>query len=80
VRPIAWPVHVKYVVRMESRESTKGGPTEIRKRQEADHVPPERTTIVLDPGEADRFLAALDDPASFEAGLAALTERPSVIE
>lgn len=27
-----------------------------------------------------RFLSALDDPASFEAGLGALTERPSVLD
>ena len=74
------PVYVQYIVCMESRESAKGRPAEIRKCQETDHVPPERTTIVLDPKEADRFLAALDDPASFEAGLGALTERPSVIE
>jgi uncharacterized protein (DUF1778 family) len=39
----------------------------------------ERTSIVLNPDEASRFLAALDDPASFEAGLGALTERPSVL-
>lgn len=64
---------------MEAREDAKGSPAEIQKCQEADHVLPERTTIVLDPGEADRFLAALDDPAPFEAGLGALTERPSVI-
>jgi uncharacterized protein (DUF1778 family) len=48
-------------------------------RREAEQVLAERTSIVLNPEEADRFLAALDDPASFETGLGALTERPSVL-
>ena len=48
-------------------------------RREAEQVLAERTSIVLNPDEASRFLAALDDPASFEAGLGALTERPSVL-
>ncbi|HEU5143212.1 MAG TPA: hypothetical protein VFU04_08655 [Solirubrobacterales bacterium] len=39
----------------------------------------ERTSIALNSEEADRFLAALDDPSPFEAGLGALTERPSVL-
>lgn len=64
---------------MTPKGNAKGDPAEILKCQEADDAPIERTTIVLDPREADRFLAALDDPASFEAGLAALTARPSVI-
>ncbi len=46
---------------------------------EAEQVLAERTSIVLDSEEAVRFLAALDDPASFEPGLSALTERPSVL-
>jgi uncharacterized protein (DUF1778 family) len=49
-------------------------------RREAEQVLAERTSIVLSAEEADRFLAALDDPASFEAGLGALTERPSVLD
>lgn len=48
-------------------------------RREAEQVLAERMSIVLDPEEASRFLAALDDPSSFEAGLGALTERPSVL-
>jgi uncharacterized protein (DUF1778 family) len=49
-------------------------------RREAEQVLAERASIVLDPEEADRFLAALEDPASFEADLAALTARPSVLD
>ena len=48
-------------------------------RREAEQVLAEHTSIALDPDEAGRFLSALDDPASFEAGLRALTERPSVL-
>lgn len=48
-------------------------------RREAEQVLAEQTSILLDPDESGRFLAALDDPASFEAGLSALTERPSVL-
>jgi uncharacterized protein (DUF1778 family) len=48
-------------------------------RREAEQVLAERTDIALNPDEAGRFLAALDDPASFEAGLGALTEHPSVL-
>lgn len=48
-------------------------------RREAEQVLAERTSITLNPEEATRFLAALDDPSSFEAGLGALTERPSVL-
>jgi uncharacterized protein (DUF1778 family) len=48
-------------------------------RREAEQVLAERTTIALNPEEANRFLAALDDPSSFEAGLGALTEHPSVL-
>lgn len=48
-------------------------------RREAEEVLAERTSIALNPQEATRFLAALDDPASFEAGLGALTKRPSVL-
>jgi uncharacterized protein (DUF1778 family) len=48
-------------------------------RREAEHVLAERTSVVLNPEEAGRFLAALDDSSSFEAGLGALTERPSAL-
>ena len=48
-------------------------------RREAEQVLAERTSIVLNPDEASRFLAALDDPSSFQVGLGALTERPSVL-
>lgn len=48
-------------------------------RREAEQVLAERTSVVLDSEEAGRFLAALDGPESFEAGLGALTERPSVL-
>jgi hypothetical protein len=37
-------------------------------------------SITLTPREASRFLAALDDPSSFEDGLSTLIERPSVLE
>jgi hypothetical protein len=70
----------QYIVCVNPRGSAKGDPAEIVECRDADYAPIERTTIVLDPGDANRFLAALDDPASFDAGLAALTERPSVIE
>ena len=49
-------------------------------RREAEQVLAERTNIVLNPEEASRFLAALDDPSSFEAGLGRLTDRPSVLD
>jgi uncharacterized protein (DUF1778 family) len=49
-------------------------------RREAEQVLAERTSIVLNPDEAGRFLAALDDPSSFETGLGALTERSSVLD
>lgn len=49
-------------------------------RREAEQVLAERSSLALSPDEAVRFLAALDDPASFEAGLGALTERPSVLD
>lgn len=48
-------------------------------RREAEHVLAEQTSIVLNAEEASRFLAALDDPASFEGGLGALIEHPSVL-
>ncbi len=48
-------------------------------RREAEQVLAERTNIVLNPEEASRFLVALDDPSSFEAGLGRLTDRPSVL-
>jgi uncharacterized protein (DUF1778 family) len=48
-------------------------------RREAEQVMAESTVISLDKAEAQRFLAALDDPASFEAGLGALIEHPSVL-
>ena len=48
-------------------------------RREAEQALAERTSIVLDSEEAARFLAALDDPDSFEPGLSALIEHPSVI-
>jgi uncharacterized protein (DUF1778 family) len=49
-------------------------------RREAEQVMAKSTTISLDQAEAERFLTALDDPASFEAGLGALIERPSVLD
>jgi uncharacterized protein (DUF1778 family) len=48
-------------------------------RREAEQVLAERTSIALGAEEANRFLAALDDPSPFEAGLSALTKRPSVL-
>lgn len=48
-------------------------------RREAEQVLAERTSIVLNPEEASRFLVALDDPSSFEVGLDRLTDRPSVL-
>jgi hypothetical protein len=78
-RPLAL-LGVQYIVGMEPRGIAKGHSTEIVECRDADHVPIKCTTTILDPGEANRFLAALDDAASFDAGLAALTERPSVIE
>jgi uncharacterized protein (DUF1778 family) len=48
-------------------------------RREAEQVLAEQTSIALNSEETSRFLAALDDPSSFEAGLGALTERPSVL-
>ncbi len=48
-------------------------------RREAEQVMAESTTISLDEEEAKRFLAALDNPASFEPGLRSLLERPSVL-
>jgi len=48
-------------------------------RREAEQVLAERTSIVLNAEEASRFLAALDDPSSFEAGLGRLTDMPSVL-
>lgn len=71
---------MQYVVRVKPSGNAKDDSAEILKCQEADYALIERTTIVLDHREADRFLAALDDPASFEVGVAALTDRPSVIE
>jgi len=50
---------------------------EPSRNPENKQVPAERLTIELNPGEARRFLAALDDPATFEAGLGALTQQPS---
>lgn len=49
-------------------------------RREAEQVLAERTSVALNPDEAVRFLAALDDPTSFEAGLGALMEHPSVLD
>jgi uncharacterized protein (DUF1778 family) len=48
-------------------------------RREAEQVLAESATISLNEEEAKRFLAALDDPASFEPGLRSLLERPSVL-
>ena len=48
-------------------------------RRLAEQVMAEATTISLNEEEARRFLAALDDPSSFEPGLRALVERPSVL-
>ena len=39
----------------------------------------EPAAVVLDDAEAQRFLDALDAPASFEAGLRRLVERPRVL-
>lgn len=50
---------------------------ELSRNPENEQVPAGRMTIELNPGEADRFLAALDDPATFDAGLGALTQQPS---
>lgn len=49
-------------------------------RREAEQVLAERTSIVFNAEEAGRFLAALDDLSSFEAGLGRLTDRPSVLD
>jgi uncharacterized protein (DUF1778 family) len=48
-------------------------------RERAEQVLAERARIVLDGAEAERFLNLLDHPERFEAGMARLSARPSVI-
>ncbi len=48
-------------------------------RASAEEVLAERSRIVLNDDEAARFLDALDHPERFEAGLAWLADRPSVL-
>jgi uncharacterized protein (DUF1778 family) len=48
-------------------------------RESAEQVLAERSRIVLDGAAAERFLHALDHPERFEAGMARLTARLSVI-
>ncbi len=48
-------------------------------RESAEQVLAERSRIVLDEAEAERFLDALEHPERFEAGMVRLANRPSVI-
>jgi uncharacterized protein (DUF1778 family) len=48
-------------------------------RESAEEVLAERSRIVLDEVEAERFLDALEHPERFEAGIVSLADRPSVI-
>ena len=48
-------------------------------RKSAEEVLAERSRIVLNEDEAERFLDALDHPERFDVGLARLDDRPSVI-
>lgn len=48
-------------------------------RESAEEVLAERSRIVLNDEEAARFLDALDHPERFDAGLAWLADRPSVL-
>lgn len=48
-------------------------------RESAEEVLAERSRIVLDEVEAKRFLDVLEHPERFEAGMARLADRPSVI-
>lgn len=48
-------------------------------RDSAEEVLAERTSVVLDEVEAARFLDAIEHPERFEAGLARLAARPSVL-
>ena len=48
-------------------------------RESAKEVLAERSRIVLNQAEAERFLDALDHPGRFEAAMSRLAARPSVI-
>lgn len=48
-------------------------------RASAEEILAERSRIVLDEADAERFLDALDHPERFETGMARLAGRPSVI-
>lgn len=48
-------------------------------RARAEEILAERSRVVLDDDEAERFLEALDHPERFEAGLRELAERPRVL-
>jgi uncharacterized protein (DUF1778 family) len=48
-------------------------------RSRAEEVLGERSRILLDDDDAARFLDALDHPERFDAGLAWLADRPSVL-
>jgi uncharacterized protein (DUF1778 family) len=48
-------------------------------RESAEEVLAERSRIVLNDQEAARFLDAIEHPERFEAGLARLAARPSVL-
>jgi uncharacterized protein (DUF1778 family) len=46
----------------------------------AEELGADRSRIVLTDEEASRFLDALDHPERFEAGLAWLADRPSILQ
>jgi uncharacterized protein (DUF1778 family) len=48
-------------------------------RESAEEILAERSRIVLDDDDAARFLDAIEHPERFEAGLARLVARPSVL-
>jgi uncharacterized protein (DUF1778 family) len=48
-------------------------------RARAEEILAERSRVVLDEHEANRFLDALEHPERFEHGLRRLAERPSVL-
>ena len=48
-------------------------------RESAEEVLAERSRVVLNEAEAERFLDALEHPGRFEAGMARLAARASVI-
>ncbi len=64
---------------MTARGQTPSESVYEAEHREDEQVIAERTSVALNPDEAGRFLAALDDPTPFEAGLGALTKRPSVL-